>query len=103
MMIISSGLNVVVESCDVGGRLFPEAPLGAGGAEIGVVMDGGAVFLLAGQLDSEVHIVHDVLLDQDSGAPVHVNAIGILLVAVGRITARGNVVNQIAAYNSVAS
>ena len=63
---------------------------------------GGAVLVLAGQFDSKVHIVHDVLLDQNSGAAVHVNAIGIFIVAVCRIAARSNVVNQIAAYHSVA-
>src|ERR1700722_828725 len=195
MMIISSGLNVVVESCDVGSGLFPQARLCAGSAVINVVIDidgrgvfvdlgfvhrdgavrsgvddvvgknivghiplhlefsgtglrriifvervvdhgavigvsalrrvasdgngrgvavidkiisrgdvtGGAVFVLAGQLDSEIHIVHDVLFDQDPGATVHVNAVGILFVAVGRIAARGNVVNPIAAHDSVAS
>ena len=40
---------------------------------------GRAVLVLTGQLDSEVHIVHDVLLDQDPGAAVHVNTVGILL------------------------
>src|ERR1017187_8487956 len=64
---------------------------------------GGAVLVLTGQLDSEVHIVHDVLFDQDSGAAVHVNAVGVFLVLIRRIAARGNVVNQIPAYYSVAS
>src|ERR1022692_362432 len=64
---------------------------------------GRAVLVLAGQLDSKVHIVHDVLLDQNPCATIHVDTIGILLVAVGRIAARGNVVNQIPAYYSVAS
>ena len=63
---------------------------------------GGAVLVLASQFDSKIHIVHDVLLDQDSGAAIHVNAIGILFIAVGRIAARSNVVNQIATYYSVA-
>src|SRR5208337_1366879 len=63
---------------------------------------GGAVLVLAGQLDSKIHIVHNVLFDQDSGAAVHVNTIGILIVAVCRIAARSNVVNQIAADHSVA-
>ena len=63
---------------------------------------GGAVLVLTGQLDSEVHIMNDVLFDQDPGAAVHVNTIGIFIVAVCRIAARCNVVNQIAAYYSVA-
>ena len=63
---------------------------------------GGAVLVLTGQLDSEVHIMNDVLFDQDSGAAVHVNTIGRFIIAVCRIAARGNVVNQIAAYYSVA-
>ncbi len=63
---------------------------------------GGAVLVLTGQFDSEVHIMNDVLFDQDSGAAVHVNAIGRFFVAVCRIAARGDVVNQIAADHSVA-
>ena len=62
---------------------------------------GGAVLVLAGQFDSEVHIVNDVLLDQHPGAAVHINAIGIFFVAIGRIAARSNVVNQIAAHHSI--
>ena len=42
---------------------------------------GGAVLVLAGQFDSKVHIVHDVLFDQDPGAAIHINAIGRLIVA----------------------
>src|SRR5580692_9134100 len=64
---------------------------------------GGAVFVLTSQLDSKVDIVNDVLFDQDSGAAVYVNTIGRFIVAVCRIAARSNVVNQIAAYYSVAS
>src|SRR5580704_17983741 len=64
---------------------------------------GGAVLVLTGQLDSKVHIVNDVLFDQDSGAAVYVNTIGGFIVAVCRIAARSNVVNQIAAYYTVAS
>jgi hypothetical protein len=64
---------------------------------------GGAVLMLTGQFDSEVHVVNDVLFDQDPGAAVHVNTIGIFLIAVGRIAARCDVVNQIAAYYSIAS
>src|SRR5579863_261608 len=63
---------------------------------------GSAVLVLAGQLDSKIHIVHDVLLDQDPGAAIHVNTIGVYVIAVGRIALRCNVVNQIAAYNPVA-
>ncbi len=63
---------------------------------------GGAVLVLAGQFDSEVHIMHDVLLDQDPGAAVHVNAVGVFFIAVRRIAFRSNVVNQIAAHHSVA-
>ena len=63
---------------------------------------GGAVFVFAGQFDSEVIIVDDVLFDQDSGAAVHVNAVGVFFVLVGRIAARVDVVDQIAAYHSVA-
>src|ERR1017187_4934967 len=63
---------------------------------------GGAVQVLTGELDSEVHIMNDVLFDQDSGAAVHVNTIGRFVIAVCRIAARGNAVNQIAAYYSVA-
>src|SRR6185437_6590370 len=63
---------------------------------------GGAALVLTGQLDSEVVIMHDVLLDQNSGAAIHVNAIGVFFVLVCRIPARMDVVNQIAAYNSVA-
>ena len=48
---------------------------------------GGAVLMLAGQFDSEVHIVHDVLFDQDSGAAVHIDPIGRLIVAISRIAA----------------
>src|SRR6202035_212643 len=55
----------------------------------------GAVLVLTCQLDPEVHVVNDVLFDQDSGAPVHVNTIGILFIAVCRVASRGNVVNQI--------
>ena len=64
---------------------------------------GGAVLVLTGQFDSEVHIMHDVLFDQDPGAAIHVNAIGRFIVAVCRIAARCNVVNQIAADYPVAS
>jgi hypothetical protein len=46
--------------------------------------------------------VHDVLLDQYPGAAVHVNTVGIYVITVGRIAARSNVVNQIAADHSVA-
>jgi hypothetical protein len=46
--------------------------------------------------------MNDVLFDQDSGAAVHVNTIGGFIVAVGRIAARSNVVNQIVADHSVA-
>ena len=59
---------------------------------------GGAVFVLACQFDSEVHIMHNVLFDQDSGAAVHVDAIGRLIVAVSGIALRRDVVNQIAAH-----
>ena len=48
---------------------------------------GGAVLVLTGQLDSKVHIVHDVLFDQDTGAAVHVNSIGRFLVPICRIAA----------------
>ena len=64
---------------------------------------GGAVLVLTGQFDAKIHIMHDVLLDQDPGAAVDVNAIGRFIVAVCRIAARSNVVNEIAAYDSVAS
>src|SRR6202034_1155239 len=63
---------------------------------------GGAVFVLAGQLDSKVHIMHYVLLNQNSGAAIHVNTVGVFVITVGWIAARSNVVNQIAADNSVA-
>jgi len=46
--------------------------------------------------------MNDVLFDQDPGAAVHVNAIGRFVIAVGRIAARCDAVNQIAAYHSVA-
>src|SRR5664279_2937630 len=62
-----------------------------------------AVLVLTGHLDSKVIIVQDVLFDQDSGAAIHVNAIGVLLVLVCRIAPRVDVVNQIAADHSVAS
>ncbi len=64
---------------------------------------GGAVFVLTSQLDAKIHIVNDVLFDQDSGAAIHVNAVGRFIVAVCRVAARGDVVNQIAAYYSIAS
>ena len=46
--------------------------------------------------------MNDVLFDRDSGATVYVNTIGRFIVAICRIAARCNVVNQIAAYHSVA-
>src|SRR5204863_5686969 len=49
---------------------------------------GGAALVLTGQLDSKVHIMHDVLLDQNPGATIHVNTVGILLIAVSRIATR---------------
>src|ERR1035441_4676307 len=64
---------------------------------------GGAVLVLTRQLDSKVHIMNDVLFDKDPGAAIHVNAIGRFIVAVCRIAARCNVVNQIAADYPVAS
>jgi len=64
---------------------------------------GSAVLVLTGQLDPKVHIVNDVLFDQGPSAAVHINTVGRFIVAVGWIAARSNVVNQIAAYHSVAS
>jgi hypothetical protein len=46
--------------------------------------------------------VDDVLFDQDPGATVHVNAVGVFFVLVGRIAARVDVVDQVAANHSVA-
>src|SRR5580698_1609079 len=46
--------------------------------------------------------MHNVLFDQHPGASVYINAVGIFVIAVCRIAARGNVVNQIAAYHSIA-
>src|SRR5215467_7694681 len=62
----------------------------------------GAVLVLAGQFNSEIHVMDNVLFNQDSGAAVHVDAIGRLIFAVCRIATRRNVVNQIAAHQSVA-
>src|SRR5947209_11156399 len=64
---------------------------------------GRAVLVLTSQLDSKVHIMNDVLFDKDPGAAIHVNAIGRFIVAVCRIAARCDAVNQIAADYSVAS
>src|SRR5664279_3964934 len=64
---------------------------------------GGAILVLTRQLDSKVHIMNDVLFDKDPGAAIHVNSVGRFIVAVCRIAARCNVVDQIAAYYSVAS
>src|SRR6185369_9168837 len=47
-------------------------------------------------------VVDDVLFDQDPGATVHVNTVGIFFVAIGRIAARSYVVNQIVADHSFA-
>jgi len=44
---------------------------------------GGAVLVLTSQFDSKVHIMNDVPFDQDPGAAVHVNTVGIFIVAVG--------------------
>ena len=63
---------------------------------------GRAVLVLTSQLDSKVHIMNDVLFDKNPGAAIHVNAIGRFIIAVCRIAARCDVVNQIAADYSVA-
>ena len=62
----------------------------------------GAVSVLAGQLDSKIHIVNHVLFDQGSGTAIDVNSVGIFFIAISRIAFRGDVVNQIAADQSVA-
>src|SRR5215469_3410706 len=62
---------------------------------------GGAVLVLAGQFDSEIHVMDNVLFDQDSGAAVHVDTIGRFIVAICRIAPRRNVVNQIAAHRPI--
>jgi hypothetical protein len=41
----------------------------------------GAVLVLTGQFDPKVHIMNDVLFDQDSGATVYVNTIGRFIIA----------------------
>ena len=63
---------------------------------------GSAVLVLTCQFDSKVHIMHDILFDQDPGAAVYVNTIRIFIVAICRIAARCDVVNQIPAHDTVA-
>src|SRR5580704_16884223 len=48
---------------------------------------GGAVFVFAGELDTEIDVVNDVALDHDTRAAVHVNPVGGLIFAVGRVAA----------------
>lgn len=47
----------------------------------------GSVLVLTSQLNPEVHIMNRILLDQDSGPTVHVNAVGRLIIAVCGIAA----------------
>src|SRR5579872_6610901 len=46
---------------------------------------GGAILVLTGQLNSEVHIMNNVPFDQDPGASIYVNAVRVLFIAISRI------------------
>src|SRR5580704_16141190 len=48
---------------------------------------GGTVFVFAGELDTEIDVVNDVALDQDTRAAVHVNPVRGLIFAIGRVAA----------------
>lgn len=63
---------------------------------------GGAIPVLACQFLSKVHVMHNVLFDQDSGATIDVDAIRRFIVAICRIATRRDVVHQIIAHHSIA-
>src|SRR5580765_2468877 len=58
--------------------------------------------MLASQFKSVIYVVHYVALNQNTRSTIHVYAVRIRLVAVGRITSRRDVKNQVLAHHSIA-
>ena len=61
----------------------------------------GAPGVLTGHFDADIHVMHQVAFNQDTCTAVHIDAIGGVLVPVGWIAERADVVDGVAADHAI--